>query len=89
MTSPGAPSPAAVTVLAFAAYAEALGAPDVRVPWRDGLTVADVVAAVRRMPGGGSIPVAPLVAVNQRYADAAARLRAEDEVALIPPVAGG
>jgi molybdopterin converting factor small subunit len=35
------------------------------------------------------LPPRPLVAVNQGYADYSQALRAGDEVAVIPPVAGG
>lgn len=85
----GAAASPDVSVLVFAAYAEALGAPEVRVPWREGLTVRDVVSAVREMSGGVRLPDAPLVAVNQRYAAPETSVGPADEVALIPPVAGG
>lgn len=90
MTASGqaADSPA-VIVLVFAAYAEALGVTEVRLPWRAGLTADDIVTTVRRLPGGARIPVTPLVAVNQRYAEPGAPIAVGDEVALIPPVAGG
>lgn len=90
MTGPGpVRSDPAVTVLVFAAYAEALGVPDVQVVWRDGLTAGDVVDHLRGLPGGSSLPTAPLLAVNQRYADLRTPVGPDDEVALIPPVAGG
>jgi molybdopterin converting factor small subunit len=38
---------------------------------------------------GHSLPPAPLIALNREYAAPDDVVRANDEVALIPPVAGG
>ena len=54
-----------------------------------GATVADAVAALRLLPGGQRLPDSPRVAVNLSFARLDQELRAGDEVALIPPVAGG
>lgn len=78
-----------VTVLLFASYADALGAPRLQVDLPPAATVADLLAALRTRPGAERLPPAPLVAVNERYAAATSTLRAGDEVAIIPPVAGG
>jgi molybdopterin converting factor subunit 1 len=78
-----------VHVLLFAAYAEALGADALTVEVPDGATLGDIVAEIRRRPGGDRVPPAPLVACNQRYATLADVVSPADEVALIPPVAGG
>jgi molybdopterin converting factor subunit 1 len=78
-----------VTVLLFASYAEALGASSLAVEVPGDATVADVILSVRALPGADRLPAAPLVAVNQQYADVYALVRDGDEVALIPPVAGG
>jgi molybdopterin converting factor subunit 1 len=78
-----------VTVLLFASYADALGASSLSVDLPAGATVADVLADLRGRPGAERLPPAPLVAVNQRYASATSPVRAGDEVAVIPPVAGG
>ena len=78
-----------VTVLLFASYADALGAPSLSVDLPAEATVADVLAQIARLPGAELLPASPLVAVNQRYAATSARVSAGDEVALIPPVAGG
>lgn len=78
-----------VTVLLFASYADALGAPSVSVDLPEEATVADVLAAVRRRPGAELLPASPLVAVNQRFAVSSTRVSAGDEIAFIPPVAGG
>lgn len=78
-----------VTVLLFASYADALGAQSLSVDLPSGATVADVLTDLRRRPGAERLPDAPLVAVNQRYATASTLLAVGDEVAVIPPVAGG
>jgi molybdopterin converting factor subunit 1 len=78
-----------VTVLLFAAYADSLGKNSVEMTLEPGDTVADVVARVREMPGAARLPIEPLVAVNERYAKRDRVLAAGDEVAIIPPVAGG
>lgn len=78
-----------VTVLLFASYADALGASSVELPLAPGATVRDVVAALGRLPGAERLPPSPLVAVNQVYAAYDGPVDANDEVAVIPPVAGG
>jgi molybdopterin converting factor small subunit len=78
-----------VRVLLFASYADAFGAPDVAVTIPDGSTVKDLLARVKEMAAGHSLPPAPLIALNLEYAAPGDAIRAGDEVALIPPVAGG
>ena len=78
-----------VTVLLFASYADALGMPSVTLDVPAEATVADVLANLSRREGASRLPPNPLVAVNQRYAGVTTRIQAGDEVALIPPVAGG
>lgn len=78
-----------VTVLLFASYAEALGTDALRLELPGAPTVGDAVAAVRRAPGGDKVPAAPLVARNQQYARLDDPIHPSDEVAIIPPVAGG
>lgn len=78
-----------ITVLLFASYADALGQPRIDVPLPAGATVADMVAHVREAGGPVRLPSRPLVAVNQEYAAYDQTLEPGDEVALIPPVAGG
>lgn len=76
-------------VLLFASYADALGGSSIDVPLAPGATVAQLVEAVRALPGARTLPPRPMVAVNQAYAGADDLIGAGDEVALIPPVAGG
>ena len=78
-----------VSVLLFASYADAFGTRRLDVPVALPCAVSEIVAAARRLPGGDRLPATPLVAVNQAFADHARVVQASDEVALIPPVAGG
>jgi molybdopterin converting factor small subunit len=73
----------------FAMYAEAFGRDELSLDLADGATAGDALAAVRSMPEAGKLPPAPLLAVNLRYVRPDAVLSEGDEVALIPPVAGG
>ncbi len=78
-----------VTVLLFASYADALGRGELDLALPAGSTVADALRQVSALPGAERVPPKPLVAVNERYARLDTQLEAGDEVALIPPVAGG
>jgi molybdopterin converting factor subunit 1 len=78
-----------VTALLFASYAEALGADRVELALSGAATVRDVVERLRALPGGAALPTSPLVAVNLTYASADQSVVSGDEVAIIPPVAGG
>lgn len=79
-----------VSVLLFASYADAFGTRQLAVPVSPPCTVADIVAAMRRLPGGDRLPPRPLVALNQEWLnDHGTTVRATDELAVIPPVAGG
>ena len=79
-----------VRTLFFAAYRDMLGTSGMAVDVREGATVADLVSELR---GRGApfdrLPPEPAVAVNRAYASLSERLGAGDEVAFIPPVAGG
>lgn len=78
-----------VRVLFFASYRDAIGTHQLELELDEGSTVADLVAAVREGHGGVRFPEKPPVAVNQEYSAYYAVLRDGDEVAFIPPVAGG
>ncbi len=78
-----------VTLLLFASYADAFGSPSISVDLPEQATVADLLTAIGTRPGAHVLPRVPLVAVNQRYASVSTRIASGDEVALIPPVAGG
>lgn len=78
-----------VDVLLFASYADAIGAPRVAVELPAGARVSDVLERVRALTAGKRVPEHPLVAVNKRYARDDQPILPSDEVAIIPPVAGG
>ncbi len=78
-----------VQVRLFASYAEAAGTDRLEVVLEPGATAADCLAAVRAAPWAARVPPGPALAVNRRYARPDAELHDGDEVAVIPPVAGG
>jgi molybdopterin converting factor subunit 1 len=78
-----------VTVLLFASYADAVGSNSLSIELPTGATVDDVVRHVQGLPGAAKLPKEPLVAVNERYAKRSRAIAPGDEVAIIPPVAGG
>jgi molybdopterin converting factor subunit 1 len=78
-----------VTVLLFASYADALGMRSMSLDVASDATVSDVVGYVRALPGAERLPSQPLVAVNEGYARSDRLLNSGDEIAIIPPVAGG
>jgi molybdopterin converting factor subunit 1 len=78
-----------LSVLLFASYADALGGPTAALELPERATVRELVEMLRATPGAGALPERPLVAVNQAYATYGQELSAGDEVAVIPPVAGG
>jgi molybdopterin converting factor small subunit len=78
-----------VTVQLFASYADLLGAPTVELPLTPGTTVRDLLHHIRSLPGASSLPLAPRIAVNRSFATSDQVVEASDEIALIPPVAGG
>lgn len=78
-----------VTVLLFASYADTLGANSLPLELSPGATAGDALERVRTLAAGGALPSKPLLAVNERYARSDQVLAAGDEIAIIPPVAGG
>ncbi|MCY4399539.1 MAG: MoaD/ThiS family protein [Gemmatimonadetes bacterium] len=79
-----------VTVLLFAAHRELVGAHDMVVSLPDGATVRTLLVELRGRGGNwADLPLHGAVAVNRKYADGETVLSDGDEVALIPPVAGG
>ncbi|HVZ47235.1 MAG TPA: MoaD/ThiS family protein [Gemmatimonadaceae bacterium] len=75
-------------MLLFASYAEAFGGSRMDIALADDATVADLLEELQAMARARGLPPAA-VAVNQEYAAATRRLAPGDEVAIIPPVAGG
>jgi MoaE-MoaD fusion protein len=84
------PSSATVRVRFFARYAELVGRAEAAVSVPLPATVGDVVRRVRDgVAGAGVLPERPLVAVNLKHVKLDARVQDGDEVALLPPIAGG
>ena len=78
-----------VTVQLFASYAESFGGATLEIPLESGGTVADLLDNLRLLPGASILPDSPRVAVNRKFATFDQVVDARDEIALIPPVAGG
>jgi molybdopterin converting factor subunit 1 len=79
-----------IRTLFFASYKELLGTGELQLVLPGGATVSDLVSALRSRGGAFTVlPAVPAVAVNMAYTDSTSVLRDGDEVALIPPVAGG
>ncbi|HTH64809.1 MAG TPA: MoaD/ThiS family protein [Gemmatimonadales bacterium] len=74
----------------FARYAELVGAEERELSVALPATVADVVRLARdEIPGAAALPERPLAAVNLRHVRLDAPVADGDEVALLPPLAGG
>jgi len=78
-----------VRVLLFASYSDVLGLDSLDLTIETPATVADALNRVRSLPGGERLPAKPLCALNLRHVDAATRLSDGDELAILPPLAGG
>jgi len=75
-----------IKVLFFASLRDALGRASDEIEAANINTVADVWAAVT---DGETMPSNLLMAINQDYVKADARVQDNDEVAFFPPVTGG
>ena len=74
----------------FALYAELVGVEERELSVTLPATVADVVRRARdEIPGAAALPERPLAAVNLRHVRLDAPVADGDEVALLPPLAGG
>jgi len=78
-----------VTVLLFASYADLLGTKQLDLELSPGATAGDALGQVQTFPGADRLPSNPLIAVNERYARRDQPLSEGDQLAIIPPVAGG
>lgn len=77
-----------VRVRFFGLFRELAGRSEEEVGVRAGTTVRELVQELRRT-GLGELPREPVAAVNLDYTPLDRPLADGDEVALIPPVAGG
>lgn len=82
-------STVSVRVLLFASYAEAFGREGFALELPAPATVGALVERLRALAGGRALPERPLVAVNLAHARADTPLAEGDEVAILPPLAGG
>ena len=78
-----------IRTLLFATYREMAGTEELEIELPGGATAGDLVARLRDRPGLDRLPDEPALAVNQVYASLSTPLSNGDEVALLPPVAGG
>jgi len=79
-----------IRVRFFARYAELVGREETALAVALPATVGEVVRRGRaELPGAHGIPERPLIALNLRHVRADAPLSDGDEVALLPPMAGG
>lgn len=76
--------------LFFASYKDLAGTGELVLTLPASSTVADLVAQLRASSRTlALLPASPAVAVNMTYAALETQLQHGDEVAFIPPVAGG
>ncbi len=78
-----------VRVLLFASYAEKVGRDALELSVPAGSTVGAILARVRAMPGGDTLPPRPLCALNLTHVGPDALVAGGDELAILPPLAGG
>jgi molybdopterin converting factor small subunit len=87
--SSAAPTGLTVRVLLFSSYAEHLGLETLELTLAAPATVGTVVDRLRALPGGDQLPPKPLCARNLAHADAEEPVAQGDEIAILPPLAGG
>ena len=78
-----------VTVLLFAHYRDLAETSSIELTVPAGATVRHAVSLLRGLPGLDRLPGEPTIAVNREYVALDQALEPGDEIALIPPVAGG
>ncbi len=79
-----------VRMLFFASYADLVGRESAELTVRSPATVLDVVRQARAaLPGAERIAERPLAALNQTHVGLDAPVSNGDELALLPPLAGG
>jgi molybdopterin synthase sulfur carrier subunit len=79
-----------IHLLLFALYRDITGVSELAVQVADGSTAADALAELRgRDDRFAALPERPVIAINREYALLDAALADGDELALLPPVAGG
>lgn len=77
-----------IRVSLFAAFADFAGTRQLEIPYRAGMTCADLwQEVVRRHPRMANVPA--LFAIREEYVPAETLLKEDDPVMLFPPVSGG
>lgn len=82
-------APPTIRVRLFARYAELLGQDQIELPAEGLHTAGDVLARIRALPGGLAIGERTLMAINLKQTTLDGRVVPGDEVAILPPLAGG
>ena len=78
-----------IKILAFGIARDILGGPDLKFSGPENLTVGQLLDLLKeRYPAFGEL-TSLAIAVNAEYADEGQLITANDEVVIIPPVAGG
>jgi molybdopterin converting factor small subunit len=85
----GLPSSLTVRVVLFASYADRLGLESIALTLPAPATVGAVLERLRALPGGDQLPPRPLCARNLAHVGLDAPLSGGDEIAILPPLAGG
>ena len=78
-----------VRVLLFAGYADTLGFDSIELTLEPPADVGDALRRLRSLPGGERLPPKPLCALNLTHVGMDALLSGGDELAILPPLAGG
>ncbi len=78
-----------IRTLLFASYRDLAGTDSLELELPSGSTARDLVARLRSRAGLERIPAEPALAVNHVHSPLSTGLTDGDEVALLPPVAGG
>jgi molybdopterin converting factor subunit 1 len=78
-----------IRTLFFASYRDLAGADALDLELPAGATARDLVDRLRSRDGLDRLPAEPALAVNEEHAPLSTPLSDGDEVALLPPVAGG
>ena len=83
------PSTATIRIQLLASYAERFGREFVELSGAEVTTAGEVMAALRKLPGGQALGAHTLIAVNLAQATPDTAVAPGDEVAVLPPLAGG
>jgi molybdopterin synthase sulfur carrier subunit len=78
-----------VRILLFASYAERLGLESLELGLSQPATVAQAIERLRALPGGSELPARPLCALNLAHVTLDHAISDGDELAILPPLAGG